>query len=92
MVGDGQPMRILIGFDFYQPNNVTANARAFIRSYYSQLNDQIAELGNGYRRTNKFSCAYVRKQLYEIISTSRYYSENLVNCQRYYCEVLFSCG
>ena len=50
MVGDGQPMKILIGYDFYQPNNVTANARAFIRSYYSQLNDQIAELGNGYRR------------------------------------------
>ena len=48
MVGNGEKIKILIGFDFYQPNNVTANARAFIRSYYSKLNDEINELGNGF--------------------------------------------
>ena len=52
MVGNGEKIKILVGFDFYQPNNVTATARAFIRSYYSQLNDQIADLGNGLRWTN----------------------------------------
>ena len=50
MVGNGEKIKILIGFDFYQPNNVTANARAFIRSYYSELNDEINELGNGFSR------------------------------------------
>ena len=48
MVGNGEKIEILIGFDFYQPNNVTANARAFIRSYYSELNDEINELGIGF--------------------------------------------
>jgi len=50
MVGNGEKIEILIGFDFYQPNNVTANARAYIRSYYSELNDEINELGNGFSR------------------------------------------
>ena len=54
MVGNGEKIKILIGFDFYQPNNVTANARAFIRSYYSELNDEINELGNGFLWTFLF--------------------------------------
>ena len=54
MVGNGEKIKILIGFDFYQPNNVTANARAFIRSYYSELNDEINELGNGFLKTLLF--------------------------------------
>ena len=54
MVGNGEKIKILIGFDFYQPNNVTANARAFIRSYYSELNDEINELGIGFLKTFPF--------------------------------------
>ena len=58
MVGNGEKIKILIGFDFYQPNNVTANSRAFLRSYYSQLNDEINDLGNGFQWTEQFLCKY----------------------------------